>query len=111
MNAEEFRHIALEMEGAREGAHMGHPDFRVGGKIFATLHYPDSDSAVVLLNPEEQKDFVRLSPHAFAPVKGAWGLRGSTQLILSAADENMVREAVMTAWRRRSAPNRRGGVS
>jgi hypothetical protein len=105
MSPDDFRRIALEMEGASEGEHMGHPDFRVGGKIFATLHYPDSDSAVVLLDREQQSAFVASAPRAFAPVKGGWGLRGSTQVTLSAADESTVRDAIETAWRRR-APQR-----
>ncbi|MFN2477028.1 MAG: hypothetical protein ABR526_11905, partial [Chthoniobacterales bacterium] len=65
-------------------------------------HYPESDSAVVLLSPEEQSAFVRVAPGLFAPVKGAWGLQGSTHVTLSAADEATVREAVKTAWQRRA---------
>ena len=73
MTADDFRRIALELPEASQNAHMGHPDFRVGGKIFATLGYPDEHFAVVLLTPDEQAAFVRAAPRLFTPVKGGWG--------------------------------------
>ena len=81
---------------------MSHPDFRVGGKIFASLGYPDDDHAVVNLSADEQEGFVAEFPRAFAPVKGAWGKRGSTQISLPAADGEAVAEAVRLAWKRRA---------
>ena len=102
MTADEFRAIAVSQPGASELAHMKHPDFRVGGKIFATLHYPDNEHAVVMLSPDEQEGFVAEFPSAFAPVKGAWGKRGSTQIHLPSADGEAVAEAIRLAWRRRS---------
>ena len=71
MTADDFRKIALSLPEAIESAHMNHPDFRVRGKIFATLGYPDENWAVVKLTPEEQKSFVRADPDVFQPVKGA----------------------------------------
>jgi len=97
MNAEDFRRIALEMQGAYEGAHMGHADFRIGGHIFATL-YPDERFGVLLLTPEQQGTFVRSAPRVFTPVKGGWGRRGSTQVTLSAARAPTLRRAMTTAW-------------
>ena len=82
---------------------MSHPDFRVGGKIFASLGYPDVDHAVVILSPDEQEGFIAEFPRAFAAVKGAWGKRGSTQINLPAADKEAVAEAIRLAWRRRKA--------
>jgi hypothetical protein len=99
MTANDFRKLALGFPEATESAHMDHPDFRVGGKIFATLGYPDNDSAVVKLTPDEQKEFVRRDPNVFQPVKGAWGRRGSTSLHLPAAKIDKVREALEAAWR------------
>ena len=84
---------------------MHHPDFRVGGRIFATLGYPNKDSAVVKLTPVEQKEFVRSDPGVFKSVKGAWGRQGSTNIDLPAANTAIVREALAAAWRN-TAPKR-----
>lgn len=97
MTARDFRSIALSIEGASENAHMHHPDFRVRGKIFATLGYPDKSSGMIKLTPEQQRTFVTLDSAAFVPVKGAWGERGCTNVRLSAAREEMVREAMAAA--------------
>jgi hypothetical protein len=102
MTATEFRRFALSLPAATEAAHMGHPDFRVGGKIFATLAYPTRAWAVVMLAPEDQEVLVRAKPRAFTPAPGAWGRAGSTQVRLSLAPKAMVRDALMTAWRRRA---------
>jgi hypothetical protein len=100
MTPNEFRELALSFPEAIESAHMHHPDFRVGGKIFATLGYPDEDSAMVKLSADDQKEFVRTSPGVFTPVKGAWGRQGATNIYLPAATIDMVREALTAAWRR-----------
>src|SRR5438270_9350199 len=105
MTAAEFRRIALSMPEASEGAHMKHPDFRVGGKIFATLGYPDADHGMVVLPPEEQERFVKSDSVAFAPAKGGWGRRGSTTVHLEAVDVPTLRRAIEIAWRQR-APKR-----
>ena len=105
MTPNEFRELALSFPEAIESAHMRHPDFRVGGRIFATLGYPDEDSAMVKLSPDEQKEFVRTSPGVFTPVKGAWGRQGATNINLPAATINIVREALTAAWRN-TAPKR-----
>ena len=77
MTHDDFRRIALGMKDAVEGAHMGHPDFRVGNRIFATLH-ADNEWGMVNLTPEQQQRFMEEAPTAFVPVKGAWGLLGCT---------------------------------
>ena len=97
MTAKDFRRIALGMENASEGAHMGHPDFRVNGKIFATLH-PDLKSGMVKLTPAQQQTFVGDHPETFAPENGAWGRQGCTRVRLDAADEDVVGEAMTLAW-------------
>lgn len=84
---------------------MHHPDFRVRGKIFATLGYPDENWAVVKLTLADQKDFVRLAPDVFRPVKGAWGRQGATNVRLTPAKIENVREALAVAWRN-AAPKR-----
>jgi hypothetical protein len=99
MTPNEFRELALSFSEAIESAHMHHPDFRVGGKIFATLGYPDEDSAMVKLSPEDQKQFVRTSPRVFTLVKGGWGRQGATTINLPAATTEIVREALTAAWR------------
>ena len=107
MTAAGFRKIALELEGAVESGHMGHPDFRVGGKIFATLGYPDGSFAMVALTPDEQAKFTAAEPDVFVPVKGAWGARGATNVRLQAATAPIVRRALEAAWRRRAAAKSR----
>ncbi|MGI8821336.1 MAG: MmcQ/YjbR family DNA-binding protein [Chthoniobacterales bacterium] len=102
MNADQFRQIALSFPEACEGEHMGHPDFRVGGKIFATLGHPDARSGVVMLEPEEQKTLLREHPKVFAPAKGVWGKRGSTHVQLELANAPLVREALWSAWLKRA---------
>lgn len=97
----DFRRVALSMPEAQESAHMGHPDFRVRKKIFATL-WPDQGWGMVALTPEQQRAFVDTNPAMFAPVKGGWGLRGATQVWLEAAEEEMLRHAVFTAWREKA---------
>jgi hypothetical protein len=104
MTADEFRSLALSLPEASEGAHMGHPDFRVGGKIFATLG-PDETWGMVKLTPDQQALFVRTEPAVFQPVKGGWGRRGATRVELSAATEAAVRQALVVAWRN-TAPKR-----
>jgi hypothetical protein len=105
MTPNEFRKLALSFPEAIESAHMRHPDFRVGGRIFATLGYPDEESATVKLSSDDQKEFVRTSPGIFTPVKGAWGRQGSTIVYLPAATIDIVREALTAAWRN-TAPKR-----
>ena len=105
MTANQFRGPALSFPEAVESAHMRHPDFRVGGRIFATLGYPDEDWAMVILTPDEQKEFVRRDPGVFKPVKGAWGRQGSTNIYLPAAKVGIVRKALAAAWRN-TAPKR-----
>jgi hypothetical protein len=104
MTAEEFRNKALSFAGASEAAHMGHPDFRVGGKVFATLG-PEEDWGMVKLTPEQQATFIRAEPEAFHPASGAWGRRGCTIVCLKAAKKSMVMEALILAWRN-TAPKR-----
>jgi len=105
MTPNEFRELALSFPEAIESAHMHHPDFRDGGRIFATLGYPDGDSAMVKLTPDEQKEFVRKSPGVFKAVKGGWGRQGATNVHLPAAMIEIVREALTAAWRN-TAPKR-----
>lgn len=101
MTARDFRALALELPGSSESAHMGHPDFRVGGKIFATLG-PGEAYGVVLLTPDLQADFVEAAPAAFVPVAGGWGARGSTRVELKPARRPEVRRALLEAWRLRA---------
>lgn len=99
MTVDTFRSLALGLPEAVESSHMGHPDFRVRGKIFATLMYPDDGHGMVKLTPEQQRRVIAAAPDVFAPVKGGWGRRGCTQVRLAAATEDIVRPALGTAWR------------
>jgi hypothetical protein len=96
MTANEFRRLALKMSGATEGAHMGHPDFRANGKIFATL-YPDRGSGMVKLTPDQQQDFMRADSRAFTPASGAWGRQGCTTVRLQFVEEDTLGEAMTLA--------------
>jgi hypothetical protein len=100
MTANQFRKAALELPEATEKAHHGHPDFRVGGKIFATLGYPDGAHGVVMLGPEDQRFFVQTFAGMFEPVRGSWGKSGSTVVNLRAARIAPVRDALEIAWTR-----------
>jgi len=93
-----FRRIALSLDGASENAHHGHPDFRVGGRIFATLGYPDAKSGMVNLTPDQQRTWVKERSDAFVPVKGKWGEQGSTTVHLAAVDEEALGETLTLAW-------------
>ena len=97
VTAEHFRRMALSFPEATEGAHMSHPDFRVSRKIFATLN-SDETWGVVMLTPEQQKGLVHKAPTAFVPVKGAWGRRGCTQVLLRAVKASALRNAMTLAW-------------
>jgi hypothetical protein len=97
VNAGDFRRIALGLDGAIESAHMGHPDFRANGRIFATLH-PDRRAGMVKLTPEQQRRFVRDDPGSFTPEPGAWGRGGCTAVRLATVDEEMLGEALTLAW-------------
>jgi hypothetical protein len=93
-----FRRLALNLPDAEESAHMGHPDFRVAGKVFATLGYPDPGWAAVKLSPAEQAAFIAMQPRVFAPAKGAWGRAGSTMVLLREAEQRAVQAALAAAW-------------
>ena len=115
MTANQFRRLALGMPEVEERGHMDHPDFRVGGKIFATLGYPDKNWGMVKLTPEQQRIYVPANPNVFVPAPGAWGIHGSTLIRLKAANTETVREAMMAAWldrapKRTTERFRRGGV-
>jgi hypothetical protein len=98
MTATEFRRIALSFPKAVESAHMDHPDFRVGGKIFATLGYPDKSWGMVKLFPDQQQSFMKAEPKVFVPAKGAWGARGSTYVQLKNAKKTSLRKVLLAAW-------------
>lgn len=104
MTSDEFRSIALGFPETEERSHMGHPDFRVGGKIYATIA-PDGDRGMAKLTAEQQEFFLRTEPKVFEPASGAWGRRGATMIRLDSADENSVRQALNAAWRN-TAPKR-----
>lgn len=105
MNADDFRRIALSLEGAEESSHMGAPDFRVGGRIFATLASQKQGYGNLMLSPEQQAEFVADRPDAFLPVAGGWGRMGSTHIRLAVADEDVLTGALHTAWKLRVEKN------
>jgi hypothetical protein len=97
MRAADFRRMVLGLDGATEGAHMGHPDFRVNNRIFASLHSNDQ-FGMVALTPEQQQRLMAEHPETFTPESGAWGRGGSTRVLLHAADQEAVGEALTLAW-------------
>ena len=105
MTDQDFRKIALSLPETEERAHMNHPDFRIRGKIFATVGYPDKSRGMVKLSPEDQHYFSKDHPNVFVPVKGVWGRRGATTVYLKAADKQTLRRAIEAAWRH-TAPKR-----
>jgi hypothetical protein len=97
MTADEFRDLALSFPDAYEQGHMGHPDFRVKKKIFATLG-PKEAWGMVKLTPEQQTLFIDKDPKVFEPIGGSWGLKGATKVILENAKEKNVLQALRAAW-------------
>ncbi len=109
MNASDFRRIALSIEGSEEGSHMGATDFRVGGRIFATLASVKQGYGNLMLTPEHQAEFVAERPDLFLPVAGAWGRNGATHLRLALANEDVLTGALQTAWKLRIEKNKTTG--
>src|SRR5437016_13181883 len=99
MTPNDFRHLALSFPETEERAHMDHPDFRVAGKIFATLGYPEDGSAMGKLTPIEQELFVKAQPTVFNPCTGVWGRRDATNVRLNAPRQPTARHAREAAWR------------
>ncbi len=114
MTPNDFRRIALSLEGAEEGSHMGSPDFRVDGRIFATLAAQDQGYGNLMLSPEQQALFVEELPEIFRAIPGGWGRMGSTHVVLSKVDKDVLSGALETAWRLRKEKNnqsrKRGAV-
>jgi hypothetical protein len=109
MNANDFRRLALSLEGAEESSHMGNPDFRVGGRIFATLASEKEGYGNLMLTLEQQTLFVEELPEVFLPIKGGWGRRGMTHIRLAAAKEDVLAGALRTAWQLGVEKNRKSG--
>jgi hypothetical protein len=105
MTGADFRGIALSMPEATEGSHFGNTDFRVGGKIFATLSLEKEGFGVLLLSPEQQEGMVQDAPDVFSPVPGGWGRKGSTRVSLRRVTPDILEAALRTAWQKR-APKR-----
>jgi hypothetical protein len=107
MTTADFRRVALTLEGAEEGSHMGAADFRVGGRIFATLASQDQGYGNLMLTLELQADFVSELPEVFLPVKGGWGRMGVTHIVLAKASEDVLAGALRSAWKLRIESNSR----
>jgi hypothetical protein len=107
MNSADFRRIALSFEGAEASSHMGAPDFRVGGRIFATLASESQGYGNLMLTPEQQAAFVGEQPEIFLPVHGGWGESGATHIRLAAASEDQLAGALRTAWKLRVESNQK----
>ena len=109
MTSSDFRRIALSLPGAEEGSHMGAVDFRVGGRIFATLAMVKEGYGNLMLTPEQQQAFVEEQPEVFLPIAGGWGRNGATHVRLSEANEDLLRGALQTAWKLRVEKNEKVG--
>jgi len=104
MTPDQFRQLAVAIPQAEESAHMNHPDFRLGGKIFASLGKPDEDWGMVKLTPEEQHAFIERSPKSFKPCSGAWGERGYTNVHLPSVTKDVLRLALTAAAKQTATP-------
>jgi hypothetical protein len=109
MTADDFRRLALSLPGAEEGSHMGSADFRVGGRIFATLASQEQGYGNLMLTPEVQAEFVVEQPDIFLPIAGGWGRSGSTHIRLAEATEDLMAGALQTAWKLRMEKNVKTG--
>lgn len=108
MTASDFRRLALALDGVEEGSHMGAADFRVGGKIFATLAHQKEGCGNLMLTPEVQAEFVAESPDVFLPVAGGWGAGGATHIRLAKANTDLLSGALRAAWKIRLEKNAGG---
>jgi len=106
VTVDDFRRIALSLEGTEESSHMGQPDFRVGGRIFATLAAAAQGYGNLMLTPEQQAAFVEGLPEVFIPIAGGWGKNGATHIRLAAANKDVLEGALRTAWKLRLDKNR-----
>jgi YjbR len=109
MNADDFRRIALSFEGTEEGSHMGAADFRVGGRIFATLASVSQGYGNLMITPEHQAEFIAERPGLFLPIFGGWGRMGMTHIRLAEADKDTLTGALHTAWKLRVEKNKKPG--
>lgn len=109
MNAKGFRRIALSLEGVEQGSHFGAVDFRVGGKIFATLAHEKQGYGNLILTPEQQAAFVEELPEVFLPVHGGWGRNGATHVRLAVVSADVLEGALCTAWKLRIDKNAKVG--
>lgn len=107
MNGADFRRMALALPEATEGSHFGQADFRVGGRIFATLSLEREGYGVLLLSPDQQAGMVEDAPTVFSPVPGGWGRMGSTRVSLATVAPDLLEAALRTAWQRRVDLNRK----
>ena len=105
MNAADFRRLALSLEGAEEGSHFGAVDFRVDGRIFATLAAVKQGYGNLMLTPEQQAMFAAEAPEIFIPIPGGWGRNGATHVVLAKANEDLLVGALRTAWKLRVEKN------
>ena len=105
MTVADFRRLALSLPGAEEGSHMGSADFRVGGRIFATLASQSKGYGNLMLSPELQADFVAEQPDVFLPVPGGWGRNGATHIRLAQANKDLLEGALRAAWKLRMDKN------
>jgi len=110
MSPSDFRRIALSLEGAEEGSHIGSPDFRVGGRIFATLASQKLGFGNLMLTPDQQAAFVEERPDLFVPIAGGWGRMGMTHIRLADADEDILAGALRAAWKLRLDKNRKANT-
>jgi hypothetical protein len=105
MTVDDFRRLALRLPGAEESSHMGNPDFRVGGNIFATLASQAQGYGNLKLTPDQQAAFIEELPGVFLPIHGGWGRMGMTHIRLAAASEDVLAGALHTAWKLRVEKN------
>jgi hypothetical protein len=109
MEIADFRRLALAMEGAEEGSHMGAADFRVGGRIYATLASQSQGYGNLMITPEMQAEFVEAEPEVFLAIPGGWGRNGATHVVLARANEDLLAGALRAAWKLRKEKNEKAG--
>ncbi len=109
MEIADFRRLALALEGAEEGSHMGAADFRIGGRIFATLAAQSQGYGNLMITPEMQAEFVEAEPEVFLAIPGGWGQNGATHVVLARANEDILAGALRAAWKLRREKNEKAG--
>jgi predicted DNA-binding protein (MmcQ/YjbR family) len=98
MTVKQFIDFVLSFSGTEDAPHFDRTAFKVTKKrIFVTLHEPTA-TVNVKLSPADQKLFCKFDKKVIYPIDNKWGKQGWTTLELRTAPDDLIREAIKTAY-------------